>query len=612
MANGSEGRAVSVEDHGDRVTLDNGIVSFAVVKADGNFESVQYGGASILAEPGYLDWIGPKNNHLARGAFAVVTDPAKNAGAMAEVSVTQNFAGGPSPFDVEIHYVLRRGDSGPYCFVIFTHHKSYPAGGYGQARWVLRLNDRVFDFINVDEQRRFIMPPSDTPTKALGPKESLMFTQGPFQGQITDKYHFYVDTGDHFLHGWTGTQSHLGCWVIAGSNESQNGGPTKQHNDAQFGRLLFKILVCGHYGATGVHVNADQEWQKIYGPWMLYFNHAASNDALWDDAKKKAAEERAAWPFKWMNSPAYPLTDQRGSVSGQLRIDDPQYPAASAANAWVGLAAASPNWQQQSDGYQFWVHADKEGRFHIPAVRAGRYTLYSFVAGVMDEFRKNDIDVAQGADLNLGSLAWQPLRYGKQIWQIGVPDRSAEEFRHGDNYRQWGLWQKYPQDFPNGVNFIIGKSRERTDWNYAQVNVEKDGQWIGTTWNILFNLQAAPSRGTAILRLAMASTHNAKLTIGVNGKSVDSFRTPADNAMIRAGIHGQYSEQDTFFPAELLHSGQNTISLTQSAGGNVQKSVMYDCVRLEIDAGHPFEKSIIAAHPHLFPQIGNAGADAED
>jgi len=58
--------------------------------------------------------------------------------------------------------------------------------------------------------------------------------------------------------------------------------------------------------------------------------------------------------------------------------------------------------------------------------------------------------------------------------------------------------------------------------------------------------------------------------------------------MIRAGIHGQYSEVDLSFDASLLRQGNNTISLEQGAGGNVQKSVMYDCIRLELDENKPF------------------------
>jgi len=611
-ADAADNQPVTVHDDRDRIAFDNGIVSFDVLKTNGNFESLRYRGASILASPGYLDWVASRNYHIQRGVCTLITDPSENGGAMAEISIVQKYAGTGFPFDVEIHYVLRRGDSGPYVFVIFSHHKGYPIGDFAQSRWVLNLNDSVFDFINDDAQRRFVMPPSDTPTKALGPKESLMFTEGPFKGQITDKYHFYVDSGDSFFYGWTGTESRLGCWVVFGSNEAQNGGPTKQHNAAQFGRLLFKIITCTHYGASGIHVDADQEWQKIYGPWMLYLNHADSNDDLWADAQKKSDQERAAWPLAWMHNPAYPLADQRGTVSGQLQINDPQDTLASPANAWVGLAAPSPDWQQQSDGYQFWVHADKDGNFQIPAVRPGHYTLYAFVDGVMDQFRHDNIDVTPGGSIDLGTLAWQPLRFGTQIWQIGTPDRTAKEFRHGDDYRKWGLWLEYPKDFPNGVNFVIGKSNERTDWNYAQVNVLKNGEWVGTTWNILFDQSTPPTSGTAVLRLAMASTHNAKLTIAVNNQVVDSFTTPADNAMIRAGIHGQYSEQDTFFDASLLRPGQNTISLTQSAGGSNQKSVMYDCIRLEIDSTKPFDKSIIPAHPHVFPQSGRESSEVDD
>jgi rhamnogalacturonan endolyase len=252
------------------------------------------------------------------------------------------------------------------------------------------------------------------------------------------------------------------------------------------------------------------------------------------------------------------------------------------------------------------VHADEHGNFEIPAVRPGKYTLYAFANGVMDEYRKDDLAVTAGSKLDVGTLTWKPLRYGKQVWQIGTPDRTAAEFRHGDDYRLWGLWQDYPQDFPNGVNFFIGKSHERTDWNYAQVNVLKDGKWEGTTWDVRFDLSAAP-KGTAILRIALAATHNAYLQITVNGKEVDAYRTPSDNAMIRAGIHGQYSEQDTFFDAGLLHAGENVISLGQKEGKNAQRCVMYDALRLEIDPDLQFSKELATMHPHRFPQTGRGG-----
>jgi hypothetical protein len=66
--------------------------------------------------------------------------------------------------------------------------------------------------------------------------------------------------------------------------------------------------------------------------------------------------------------------------------------------------------------------------------------------------------------------------------------------------------------------------------------------------------------------------------------------------MIRAGIHGQYSEEDVSFDASLLKQGSNISSLEQSAGGNMQKSVMYDCIRLELDDSKPFIPSADGAN----------------
>jgi rhamnogalacturonan endolyase len=601
---------VTLADQGDHVTMSNGLVSFAITKTNGNINALKYHGTSILAEPGYLDWVANGNQHIGAGRFTVVSDPAANNGDSAEISIAQIFAGQGAPFDVEMHYILRRGESGLYCFVVFHHAAAYPAGSIGQSRWVLRLDDKVFDFINVDDQRRFEMPPSDTPTKQLGPKESMMFTDGPFKGQITDKYHFFADAGDHFVHGWISTQKQIGCWVVYGSTESQNGGPTKQHNTAHFGRMLFKILTCGHYGSgSGVQVAAGQEWRKIYGPWMLYLDSGGDKDALWADAKKQAAYLRATWPPAWMHHPEFPLAAQRGTVTGQLKITDPQDPTASPANGWVGLAAPSPDWQKQGLGYQFWVHMTADGSFTIPNVRTGDYTLYAFTNGVMDEFRHDGVHVTAGGNVQLGTLAWQPVRYGRQMWQIGTPDRTAKEFRHGDDYRQWGLWQKFPIDFPNGVNFVIGQSHERTDWNYAQVNVLQNGQWVGTTWNILFDTPKPPGPGTATLRLALAGAQNAVVQITVNGQHVGRFRTAADNAMIRAGIHGQYSEEDIPFDAAILKPGRNDIGLSQTAAGNAQKNVMYDCVRLELDSTHPFDPAKIPVHRKADAAVGGQDGD---
>jgi rhamnogalacturonan endolyase len=577
---------VTLADHSTSVTLGNGIVTAEFDMQSGDLLHLRYAGKEILERPAYWDVVadrtGETDKHMIDGKYSLRVDPKSNHGEMAEICVSRTYDGTGAAFDIELHHVLRRGDSGFYTYVIFSHPASYPPAYFAQSRFVIRVADELFNFVNIDDQRRTLMPAPKTAYKPLGPKESMLITEGPFKGVIEDKYHNFADAGDHFVHGWTGTTSNLGCFILYGSNEDMNGGPTKQHNTAHFGNVLLKILTCGHYGAAGVDVKGG-EWQKIYGPWMVYLNHADSNDALWADAKQKAQTERAAWPYAWMKNDAYPLAADRGTVKGRLKLADPQDPGASPAGAWVGLAAPSPDWQAQSLGYQFWVHADRDGNFQIPNVREGSYALYAFVDGVMDEFRRDNLVVSKGKTIDLSTLEWKPVRHGRQLWQIGKPDRTAKEFRHGDDYRQWGLWLKYPQEFPNGVNFIIGKSNERTDWNYAQVNVQKDGEWVGTTWEIQFNMSEPPKPGEATLRLAIAAAQAPVLAVSVNGKQVANLRgIGEDNAMMRAGIHGQYTQRDVTFDARLLKPGANTISLEQRGARSQQKNIMYDCLRLEV------------------------------
>src|SRR5207253_3222313 len=78
------------------------------------------------------------------------------------------------------------------------------------------------------------------------------------------------------------------------------------------------------------------------------------------------------------------------------------------------------------------------------------------------------IEVLPGRDTDLGELEWQPVKHGRTLWQIGIADRSSHEFKGGDNYRHYGNYLRYPREFPDDVTFVIGKSKESADWNFAQ------------------------------------------------------------------------------------------------------------------------------------------------
>jgi rhamnogalacturonan endolyase len=180
-----------------------------------------------------------------------------------------------------------------------------------------------------------------------------------------------------------------------------------------------------------------------------------------------------------------------------------------------------------------------------------------------------------------------PVRYGKQLWEIGTPDRSAAEFRHGDHYWQWGLYLKYPEEFPKDVNFVVGKSDWKKDWNYCQPPRIEGERVAPTTWSITFDLPAAP-KGKATLRLGIAGSRGrGGIEVGVNDKSGGGTGPlPETGVMHRDGIRGYWVERAVPFDAALLKAGTNVIKLTNPARG-WQEGVLYDYLRLELDESAP-------------------------
>ncbi len=257
-----------------------------------------------------------------------------------------------------------------------------------------------------------------------------------------------------------------------------------------------------------------------------------------------------------------------------------------------GAAGGMPrivDWQNDAKNYEFWVRASGDGSFTIPNVRAGTYSLHAIADGVLGDLTVTNIVVAAGKDLALGKVDWRPVRYGKQLWDIGIPNRSGAEFFKGDDYFHWGWYLKYPKLFPQDVNYVIGQSDFRKDWFFEQVphnedpgNLTGSGQGRATTWTITFNLPAAP-HGKATLRLAICGVGVRTLSVGLNGQPLGSISGLTYNGTIsRDGIGGYWSEHDLAFDAARLSAGKNVLALTVPAGG-LMNGIIYDYLRLELD-----------------------------
>lgn len=322
---------------------------------------------------------------------------------------------------------------------------------------------------------------------------------------------------------------------------------------------------------------------------------------------------------------AYVQKIGRGTVIGKLVIDDTGNPAASVAATWVGLAIAptgsgnTTNFQAWSKNYQFWVKTDANGNFTIPNVLPGTYSLFAFGPGAIGQLSlTNYATVTATNTTNLGTANRTPTRIAPTVWEMGIPDRTATEFKHGTDWwtsntfpnPNWGKFMDYITEFPNDVDFTIGQSNIATDWNFVQPS-SSSVPISNPTWNVNFNLANAPVLGsTASVYVALATNNSAALILTVNGVNVTSPSTgiiPGNttNAMIRKGIHGAFAEVRFNFPANILKSGANKISFSlRKTGGSSSGEVMYDYLRFEADLGNElstqsFENTdLIKAYPN--------------
>jgi rhamnogalacturonan endolyase len=509
---------------------------------------------------------------------------------------TRNF-----PFRASLHYVVRDQISGFYVFMTIEHTAGMGGGFLEQLAYNIRLDPNAFDFIAASDDRKGGIHSG----KDEAPNAQVMdATYRLPDGRVVSKYDYVVDMarGEQRVCGWAGREG--GVWLVQPSGEYITGAPMAQLMCAHQTRTS-PIIVwqphSRHFGTTAIV--AAGTWQKIFGPVLWYVNTGSNSGEMWDDANWRARNEEISWPYRWLQHPFY--SRRRGEVRGRLSITD----GTRTSGGLVFLAKPGGDWYRTRQDYVASGRVGSDGLFTIRNAVPGTYALYAIVPGVFGEFQHEGVIVAADTVTELRSLAWNPVTYGRRLWQIGVPDHSAAEFRNGQQ-RHWGNWQfEYPEQFPNGVNFVVGESRENVDWNYlhpiwapprrVDAGDEAAEQFFtrSPVWRIYFDLKDVPS-GTAYLQIAFAGMRNAKLKVEVNGSEVGRADLPYnDSAAPRGAARGAYWETVIKFDGSRMIRGRNVISLAhanpvqvridpttkkRTVKGDIYAGILYDSIRLEV------------------------------
>jgi rhamnogalacturonan endolyase len=611
---------VTLSEDATSFTLSNGVITAVIVKQNGDLGSLKHNGLELLGggagrSDGYWSLPGTTLNFGHDVIPSIRENPAGNNGERAVVSCRFTYDNQPGtvPADVELCYALARGDTALYLYANWEHKASYPNLSFPVGRFAMKLNPDFFDYMAIDDHRKRVMPTAADwgAGVAQNMKEARRLTTGKYAGQVEHKYDYSAVQYDTPAYGWASDSKHVGVWMVTASNEYMSGGCTKLElnshldgNQSGFPTLL-NVWKGPHYGGSVLSVPKGESWSKCIGPFLVYCNSGETGEAMWKDAMAKAASAAKAWPFDWVKEPAfYTPREERAMVTGRIQMVDPVIKQTQIGHLMVGLSApdwkingngATVDWQQDGKFYQYWTESRAVesfrdlGFFMIPNVRPGAYTLHAFATGVLGEFAKADVKVEAGKPLDLGTLEWKPVRYGTQVWEIGYPDRTAGKYFHGDHYWQWGIYNQYPKDFPHDVNFIMGQSDYRKDWNLMQVPRGHDdtgkGRGDATTWSVTFDLPPVPTAptGRGTLRIALAGTEARSLAVAMNDQSIGSLTNlPNTMAIHRDSDRGYWEERGLMFDAGLMRAGKNVLKLTVPAG-SVTAGIEYDYLRLELD-----------------------------
>ncbi len=136
---GDFGPAVTLVQRGGIATLANGIVTVEINTANASVKGIDYHGRQMVSQDGrhrsiYFSRDGGQEYEVPDHCFYSVTTQTPDT---VDISCKHVFAPAEDKhaWDADVHYVLRRGASGLYIYVICSHKPAYPCSRFRSGGW---------------------------------------------------------------------------------------------------------------------------------------------------------------------------------------------------------------------------------------------------------------------------------------------------------------------------------------------------------------------------------------------------------------------------------------------------------------------------------------------
>jgi rhamnogalacturonan endolyase len=525
------------------------------------------------------------------------------------------------PLGVSIRYTVVAGVSGVYYSARLEHAASAPACLIGQLRVCLVSQPGVFSSGRT-RQLSMGVPDADKLDRAvqLFPREAAWMTTGV----IDCKYDWAVFSQDLDVYGLLGNDR--GLWMIQPTREYLNGGPTQQeltlHGTGEpLGAPVLVAMFQGCHFSDGhntvLSFEKGESWAKSYGPVLILAN-SGSPEEMWKSALAQTELEKKQWPYSWSESSPPErldvvgrLLDENGKGLNGAQIvlgDAAKLPPELAAPRQLVAARSKavplqgePSECVQWIGKQPWFSAEsgEDGSFTIPKVIEGNYTLYAWKDGRWESLRKDDL-IIQADSNDLGTLTFPAPETARLLWQIGIPNRSAEEFYRGDEPRHFGRHLTYPEDFPNGISFDVTTDDPAKAWNWAIFPMASaDGTLSDSIWKVRFPAQdVPPGRGLLTIALAASSPGSKPVAFRLNGQEIFTLPRRVDTTLWFGATEGNYQVYKVPFDISLLKPDGNTLEIEAPNGAGHQsgdyagvqwpyQGVIWDALKMEVHANPP-------------------------
>ena len=175
---------------------------------------------------------------------------------------------------------------------------------------------------------------------------------------------------------------------------------------------------------------------KLYGPYgftvssataatAATINQNAINAIPADQAEFNTDTELAA--------NGYVSTTARGSL--QVTVSNSAGWSSNTANNTIVLSEPGVNFQESTQGYQYWGQLSQNGSTTVNGIAPGTYRLSIYELGQWGESRFDGVQISASSTTVPTNARFTPKNFGTAppIWTIGTPNRSANEFLNGHN-----------------------------------------------------------------------------------------------------------------------------------------------------------------------------------